>query len=450
MMQSLNSALTKILSGKGYILDSPDFAIAGEDDATTDYANSVNFSEEEMLKHLNENAQDGNDDNEEFEANFVGMSFDDIRPKMHCIYGNEQVLKLMQKEGAGEIVPGDAQVTVDYTAYFEYADQPFDSFLYRKEKYPTYRLGRGQMLPGLEIGIQSMKKGEKSLFLVKPELAYGKLGCPPRILPNAEVLFMVELRGFLDNGQADAYEKLDEENKKKFSSVKKIVEHMRVTAHDRFNKSKVKEAVAIYKEAGEHLAKVNLENDDERKEKEELMVKILENLIICYNRLSKPKLACDAFEILPRKTYKSYFNHGRALYQLVNYDEAMVSLQKALTLTTDYNAKQRINEEIHKVELDRQRYLLSTKRFAQMSLGITGENTSAEAFEKAMMNMCDSFLENDLMLKQELPKGLTPQEQECIERVAAIRCLSITTQTDKSGDQILYLTKDSCLPRIFR
>ena len=46
-------------------------------------------------------------------------------------------------------------------------------------------ISSGEVLPGLDIAVHSMKKGEKSKFLVKPEYAYGSMGVPPRIPPKA-------------------------------------------------------------------------------------------------------------------------------------------------------------------------------------------------------------------------------------------------------------------------
>lgn len=60
-------------------------------------------------------------------------------------------------------------------------------------------------MAGLELGLLTMKKGEFSRFLFKPQYAYGNMGCPPRIPADAVVLYEVEVLDFLDSGQVDDF-----------------------------------------------------------------------------------------------------------------------------------------------------------------------------------------------------------------------------------------------------
>jgi len=47
----------------------------------------------------------------------------------------------------------------------------------------------------LSEGIKLMNVGSKYRFFVPPQLAYGVQGAPPRIPPNSELIFDVELVG---------------------------------------------------------------------------------------------------------------------------------------------------------------------------------------------------------------------------------------------------------------
>lgn len=60
-------------------------------------------------------------------------------------------------------------------------------------------------LPGLLIGLLTMKKGEFSRFLISPQYAFGDLGCPPRIPAASMVLYEVEVLDFLDLGKVDDF-----------------------------------------------------------------------------------------------------------------------------------------------------------------------------------------------------------------------------------------------------
>ena len=48
-----------------------------------------------------------------------------------------------------------------------------------------YYLVTDETLPGLYIGISTMRKGEKSQFLLSPKYGFLEMGCPPRVPPAA-------------------------------------------------------------------------------------------------------------------------------------------------------------------------------------------------------------------------------------------------------------------------
>lgn len=56
-----------------------------------------------------------------------------------------------------------------------------------------FRVGIGQVVQGIDEGILDMSKGERALLRVPPQEGYGAVGMPPRIPPNATLLWDVEL-----------------------------------------------------------------------------------------------------------------------------------------------------------------------------------------------------------------------------------------------------------------
>lgn len=151
-------------------------------------------------------------------------------------------MKLVKQKGTGEVVPDNAQITIHYIGYFEDRDEPFDS-TYSCGRPRILRLGQSFIIPGLEIGIRTMQKHEIAVFLIHPDLAYKAIGCPPRIPPNEEVVFVVHLVDFLDDGSADTYQNLSIEEKQSFAHVVESIKHMLVTAKDKFAKYNPKQAI---------------------------------------------------------------------------------------------------------------------------------------------------------------------------------------------------------------
>ena len=59
-----------------------------------------------------------------------------------------------------------------------------------------FRLRRDMVIQGWEQVLQLMKRGEKRLAIIPPELAYGTRGQPPKIPRNATLVFEIELIDF--------------------------------------------------------------------------------------------------------------------------------------------------------------------------------------------------------------------------------------------------------------
>ena len=93
--------------------------------------------------------------------------------------------------GDGDSPQKGQTVVVHYTGTLENGTK-FDSS-YDRNSPLEFRIGEGQMIPGFDEGIQTMKKGGKRKLILPPYLAYGSRGMANVIPPNATLIFEVEL-----------------------------------------------------------------------------------------------------------------------------------------------------------------------------------------------------------------------------------------------------------------
>ena len=84
------------------------------------------------------------------------------------------IMKEVLREGDGDQPPAGANVKAHYTGTL-LDGTVFDSSVKRGRPF-AFTIGVGQVIKGWDVGIASMRKGEKCVLTCKPEYAYGRAG----------------------------------------------------------------------------------------------------------------------------------------------------------------------------------------------------------------------------------------------------------------------------------
>lgn len=110
-----------------------------------------------------------------------------------CKKDTNGIFYKITKEGSGEVCGIGKHVYVAYKGYLV-DGKVFDSSAGRGDL--DFTTGAGQMIPGFDIMVQGMKKGETRTMVLPPDLAYGERGYPGVIPASAYIAFDVTLNKF--------------------------------------------------------------------------------------------------------------------------------------------------------------------------------------------------------------------------------------------------------------
>nr|XP_008109385.1 PREDICTED: inactive peptidyl-prolyl cis-trans isomerase FKBP6 isoform X1 [Anolis carolinensis] len=261
--------------------------------------------------------------------------------RMLDITGDSGVLKEILRDGCGETVPPGASVLIKFSGYLEHMDRPFDC----SWKDPKLmKLGQDITLRGMELGLLTMKKQEVARYLFKPNYAFGRMGCPPLIPPDATVMFEIELLDFLDCTEWDQYVDLTPEQRDRLplEKVLKVAETAREFGNYLFRQGHFLDAKERYKQASSILKHVNAKEDELNKVNDAKLLVFL-NLSFTYLKLDHPSQALTYGEMalgLDKKNVKALFRCGQACRSLSEYERArdfLIQAQKVQPFNRDIN-----------------------------------------------------------------------------------------------------------------
>jgi peptidylprolyl isomerase len=95
-------------------------------------------------------------------------------------------------KGAGAAAKSGQTVTANYVGVLYANGQQFDAS-WDGGAPITFPLGKGNVIPGWDRGLVGMRVGGRRELIIPAALAYGAAGRPPKIPPNAALIFDVDL-----------------------------------------------------------------------------------------------------------------------------------------------------------------------------------------------------------------------------------------------------------------
>ncbi|KAL1124319.1 hypothetical protein AAG570_002087 [Ranatra chinensis] len=384
------------------------------------------------------------------ESSFNTTPFDNFRDQMTKVTEDGGVRKKIIHEGVGSVVPPNGVVYIHYNSYLELEEVPFDTSYLRCTKPLRFQLGIGGLYPGFELSVLTMKKGEKSQFLIDHAYAFGKMGSPPRVPPNATLLVEIELLNFVDCGAIADEKLMTDDDRKKFAGAYKAALGFHALGNDYFKDNNIPAAVENYRKAETLLTGCVMHNDEEETQQKKLLMKIYVNLCICYNtpKMKAPGKVCliakDATLTSPtdaRRNAKLHFNWGKALLALNDFKKAADHLKLALSLQP---SSVEISEKLKTLEQKKIKYYEHEKISYKKALKLnssqkaqTGTSKEPE-FEKLIKSQLEEFCASSESSIR-LPPRLTKDEKDLCRKLA--HQLGLSFQEVVSDKCVISITK---------
>jgi len=283
----------------------------------------------------------------------------------------------------------------------------------------------GVLLPGIEIAILSMKKCEKSEYIIQPQLAYGPLGCPPRIPQNAALLVKIELMDFAEEGEAEAMLAVAPEDRGKnhtFDDIIEVVKKEHKEGNRYTKKQEYRLGVKCFERAVKLLEDVELANDEHEAIQKTELKKLQANRGYCYLKCNWPKKACIALQeaaninVNDKKLNpKIFYRLGLAKKKLGDFEQAMQHLKRAHSmLPNDPEIGSEIAnvDKIIKKERDDEKamyqHMFRAKKNEQQRSGPSKSRTPHFDDENyaEIMDQLEAFARDETQSEMTLPKGM--------------------------------------------
>lgn len=179
--------LSAVLIGGGAYVMMTGGILNNKQDVKAEVAETTNIDAEiPVVDEVGTNTPSQEVKNDEIKKEEVNKAIKTIKSMM-----KDGVKIDIEKEGAGAAITNGQNAVVHYTGKLT-DGKIFDSSIPRNQPF-IFQLGSGMVIKGWETGVLGMKKGEKRILTIPPEMGYGAAGAGGVIPPNSTLVFEVEL-----------------------------------------------------------------------------------------------------------------------------------------------------------------------------------------------------------------------------------------------------------------
>ncbi|CRK99073.1 CLUMA_CG012146, isoform A [Clunio marinus] len=230
--------------------------------------------------------------------------------------------KVIEAGNGSDIYLDDCIVNYDYSMFLEGSEGPFDSSILNNS-IGCINVSIGiEPLPGCRLALSTMKKGEEAIFWISHELMFGKLGCPPRVPPKADILFQAKIKS-VSESEKSSNQNLERELKNLLKGAAK----KSLIAAEHYKFGDYQSAIGIYRKWINILDGSPIKNCDEEEALSKVLIKLYNNVIVCYNKINKPEKACIMIRYLEklisiRDQPRMLLEKGKSNMMLQHYEEA--------------------------------------------------------------------------------------------------------------------------------
>eukprot|EP01135_Chromosphaera_perkinsii_P000667 Nk52_evm34s147 gene=Nk52_evmTU34s147 len=275
---------------------------------------------------------------------------EDISPEK-----NEKILKVIRRENEhGEIPTKNHTAHIHYVAKYENGTL-IDSSRQRKKRFQLELTDKNvAVIPGLRLGVLSMRVGELAEFTIRPEFGYGESGMhfgDIQVPPNTSMVYEVELFE-IELPRDTIPDRIEYAEKKK------------AEGNTYFQKGLHQEAIVEYLKAVVDLeSRIPCGPDaEQRKHIEKLKVQLLTNCAIAMNKIDKYADAaelCERALVLNANWVKARYTLGIAQWKTKKFVDGCANLKHASEMEPQdrsiYAAWKQCKEEKREWEKEREK-----------------------------------------------------------------------------------------------